>query len=395
MNSQQQGLITLMKSAITGEAYSLPEDFDLEEAQQLIKQHHMLPLAYTGACYCGVDRNSEVMQKMLTHYYRFLIKSEGQMRTIDRVFAAFDEHGIDYMPLKGCKLKKLYPAPELRSMGDADILIRMEQYPRIIPIMESLGFQAVKESDHELVWKAPELYLELHKRVIPSYNQDFFEYFGDGWKLATCKEGTRYSMAKEDEMIFLFTHFARHFRDGGIGCRYVLDLWVFRRANPGMDEEYISKELCKLQLDAFYENILSLIDVWFEGAAADEMSDAITEYIFASGSWGTTSSRAISHALRYRADATHTNSARSDYFWVRLFPGVDALKGKYPVLEKAPWMLPLVWIYRPVYKLFFEQRSLKFHASRMKVMDKAHIDEREQVLRYMGLAYNFGGVEED
>ena len=35
-----------------------------------------------------------------------------------------DENGIDYMPLKGACLKLIYPQPELRLMGDADILIK-------------------------------------------------------------------------------------------------------------------------------------------------------------------------------------------------------------------------------------------------------------------------------
>lgn len=39
---------------------------------------------------------------------------------------AFDAGGIDYMPLKGSILKDLYPRHEMRMMGDADILIRME-----------------------------------------------------------------------------------------------------------------------------------------------------------------------------------------------------------------------------------------------------------------------------
>ena len=45
------------------------------------------------------------------------------------------------MPLKGCNMKALYPSPELRVMGDADILIRVEQYDRIRPIIQSLGFE--------------------------------------------------------------------------------------------------------------------------------------------------------------------------------------------------------------------------------------------------------------
>ena len=55
-----------------------------------------------------------------------------------------------------------------------DILIRPEQYDRIVPILEQLNFREKNETDHELVWIHDDLYLELHKRLIPSYNKDFY-----------------------------------------------------------------------------------------------------------------------------------------------------------------------------------------------------------------------------
>ena len=43
-------------------------------------------------------------------------------------FTIAEENGIDYLPLKGYNLKKLYPKPELRTMGDADVLIRLADF---------------------------------------------------------------------------------------------------------------------------------------------------------------------------------------------------------------------------------------------------------------------------
>ena len=44
---------------------------------------------------------------------------------------ALDEKGIHYMPVKGAVMKHIYPAHELRAMGDADILIHAEHIRRI------------------------------------------------------------------------------------------------------------------------------------------------------------------------------------------------------------------------------------------------------------------------
>ena len=281
MDRQQEGVLTLIRSAVTGQALALPEDFDLDSSLPLLKRHQLTALACAGALNCGLVPGAQLFEG----YGKSLKKSEDQLRILKKLFAAFDENGIAYLPLKGSNMKALYPRPELRVMGDADILIRLEQYAQIVPILESLGFEFQVESDHELIWHAKGLHLELHKRLIPSYNEDYYAYFGDGWRLAKKQAGCRYALSPEDDLIYQFTHFAKHYRDGGIGCRHVTDLWVYKRHFPNLDTAYIRRELDKLQLLAFYDNICRLVGVWFEGAPADQMTDFISEFIFESGSW--------------------------------------------------------------------------------------------------------------
>lgn len=389
MNTLQQGITTLLRCAITGERLPLPEGFELEAALEDIRRHSMVTLVYEGALNCGIDAKSPVMQELFQKYLRAYMKSEGQVKLIGKIFSAFDEQGIDYMPLKGSKMKALYPKPELRIMGDADILIRMEQYERIIPIMESLGFTAGVESDHELIWKSKALFLELHKRLIPSYNEDFYAYFGDGWQLAKQKNGTRYSMTPEDEMVYLFTHFAKHYRDGGIGCRHVVDLWVFLRSRPDMDEAAVKAELEKMQLLVFYENIRNLMSVWFEGARSDEKMDFITDFIFTSGDWGRAETRFASQMVKKSKHSALSFNGKLMYTWGVLFPSVKSMEQKYTVLKKAPWLLPAVWVYRPVYKLLFEREAFGRQKKKIGMADQKQVDTRRQVLNYVGLDYNF------
>lgn len=391
MNTMQTGMVTLLKSAVTQQCCVLPADFDLEAAYPQMKRHHMAALIYEGAVLCGISREIPAMRQLFQSYCKSLLISEGQMGEVHRIFAAFDENDIDYMPLKGCKMKALYPKPELRAMGDADILIRMEQYERIVPIMESLHYRAGVESDHELQWMKSALFVELHKRVIPSYNKDFYAYFGEGWKLATQKTGTRYDMLPEDEMVYLFTHFAKHYRDGGIGCRHVVDLWVYLRANPGLNEEKVKTGLDKLQLREFYENIRQLMAVWFEGARADEKMNFITDFIFASGSWGKTETHVASTGVRDQSGKRGGYRARWKYLFRLAFVGVDGLKNKYTILQKAPWMLPLVWIYRPFYKLLSKQerRSLSTHRRNLRILTPETVRTHREALQYVGLDYHF------
>lgn len=388
MDVIKQGGIILMKSAITGKPYPLPEGFDLETAYPILATHHMDALIYQGAVNCGISRNTPIMKQLFQKYCRHMLYSEGQLRQIARITAAFEENGIDYLPLKGCLMKHLYPKPELRYMGDADILIRTEQYPSIVPIMESLGFTDAMETDHELHWHHRELKVELHKRLIPSNNEDFCEYFGIGWQLASNHSGCYWTMTVEDEWIFLFSHFTKHFRKGGIGCRHLVDLWVYLRNHTNMDESYIHNEFKKMQLLEFYENIRNVISVWFEDAVPDDKSLFITDYIFACGSWGTLENHTLYDSLRRNKMLTGTQS-KLVYLWKVIFPDLNSLRYKYPILIKAPWMLPIVWIYRPFYKVLFEHRQIKRVKNKMDSLTTEKLQSRNQMLNYLGLEVQF------
>ena len=387
MDITQRAVVTLLKSAITGESYPLPQGFSLAAVYPSLKKHHMDALLYEGAVRCGISRKEETMQSLFRKYCKALLRSEGQMAQVMRITQAFDDNGIDYMPLKGCKLKSLYPKPEMRTMGDADILVRMEQYEKIVPIMESLGFAMDVQSDHEYIWRHPQLLAELHKRLIPSYNEDFYAYFREGWQMARPKSGNAYEMTPEDEFVYLFTHFSKHFRDGGIGCRYVLDLWVYRRANPNLDTPYLRKALESVGLLEFYENIRDLMAVWFEDRESDPVADLLTDYIFASGSWGGAESHALSQMVRSAEKSGLSRGGKLLYLQGSLFPKVTQLETKYPVLKKAPWMLPLVWLYRPFYKVLFERKDVKRKQMILQKITAEGVDARREMLRYVGLDF--------
>ncbi|MBE6916272.1 MAG: hypothetical protein E7470_00010 [Ruminococcaceae bacterium] len=389
MNTAQYGVLTLLKSAVTQQAQPLPEGFSIEEAVIQSKSHHIATAIYEGALLCGVDPAQPVMRNLFLKTCKAVQISEMQMRDVERLRQTFDENGIDYMPLKGCVLKALYPRPELRMMGDADILIRMEQYDKIRPLMQSLRFEEKYESDHELVWQSEGLFLELHKYLIPTYNEDFYAYFGEGWDRATVQSGTCYAMSAEDTMVFLFTHFAKHYRDGGIGCRHVLDLWVYLRAHPEMDEAYVAQQLQELKLLTFYRNIRKLIAHWFDGAPADETTEFISDFVFSGGSWGTTASKRTSQILRTENRSRFGFSGKLAYLWDVAFPSAGKMKERYTILKKCPFLLPLMWLWRLFYKLLFRKRSLQWHKQRVNAVSGDMVDERRQALQAVGLDSDF------
>lgn len=387
MNDIQRGITILLKSAITGQPMELPEGFSLDDAFDLIRLHQLIPIAYEGAVRCGIPKTMPVMRKMLQGYCQCAMINEAQMNMLERIFDAFDQNGIDYMPLKGCNMKALFPKPEMRQMGDADILIRTEQYDRIRPIIAEFGFEKQDESDHELVWHSRQLHLELHKRLIPTVHKDFYAYFGDGWRLAKKTEGSRYAMSPEDEFIYLFTHYAKHYRSGGIGCRHILDLWIHRRAYGDMDEEYIRGAMERLWLLEFYENTCNLIRFWFDTGIGDEKTEYMSDFIFNSGSWGGMENKFLSAQARSAKTAGSVQNARAKMILQTIFLPWDKLRYSYPILKKAPWLTPVFWPVRWVRVLLFRKENLQKKANALKDATSERVELYQQSLLFVGLDF--------
>ncbi len=390
MTEQQRALITLIKSALTGEAYTLTDNSALTEAFQVAVRHGVDVMAYYGALNCGIDKDSEWMRGELMRVFQSLSVSETQMAEVRRVTDVFEARGIDHMPLKGALLKSLYPKAEMRRMGDADILINCEQYETIREIMSELGYTEKYESDHELAWDKKPVHIELHKRLIPSYNKDYYSYYGDGWRLAKHTDGYsfRYGMDAEDEMIYLFTHFAKHYRDAGIGIRHLVDLWVFRNHHPELNETYISDELQKLQLLEFYDNVVWTLQVWFEDRSEDDVTDFITNVIFSSGEYGRSQASNLSSAVKSSKTEKSAEAIKRKRIFKLLFPKYADMKKKYPFLAKAPFLLPIMWLVRIFDQMFRFKKIRRFVDNKLSFSDN-EVSEYQQSLNYVGLDFNF------
>lgn len=387
-DAQNLGLIALLRAGLTGESQVLPTDFDPEPFYGQARRHQIQPICYMGGIHCGLDKGLPVMQTLFRDYCAALHYSERQRIALDELLSAFKQVGVDHMPLKGCGLKDLYPSPEMRTMGDVDILIRTEQYEeKIVPVMERLGFERGVESDHELIWRKDALLVELHKRLIPSYNKDYFAYYGDGWQLATVCDGTRFAMSREDEFVYLFTHFAKHYRDGGIGCRHLADLWLFKRAYAPNEEEVRTK-LERLGLLKFYHNIVRVLAVWFELGKGDERTEHITDFVCSSGSWGTHGAHVVAAVVREKQNDETAAQARRKRAIRLLFPSLADMKQKYPVLKRLPILLPGCWVLRGLTAICSGNKVAR-KGKEYRYATEQRVSEYEQALHYVGLDFNF------
>ncbi len=387
MRKTSKNLISIIKFALTGAPVSVDDELDYKEIFLLSRMHQITPLVFDGLY--KLKGNFNGMEHFKNFTFNFLFMNQNQIACLKQLEAVFSENGIDYMPLKGVSVSPLYPVPEFRLMGDVDLLIKESQYDKIKELICPLGYVEEMESDHELIWKSPAgVTVELHKRIIPSYNDDYYSYYCKPWEKAIHQGNHRYAMSNEDEYIYLFTHLTKHYRDGGIGFRQMIDIWYFRQKHPSMNMDYILGELEKLELEEFHKNITDTLAVWFNDKEDTELSDHITERIVDSGSFGLSEIKKTAYAARLSAKSTSVSSAKRKSLLNLIFLPMDIMKTKYPILEKAPFLLPVMWVVRWIDAIFNKRKSISSNATQLSKLNSDDISSYNEELKKVGLKFS-------
>ena len=387
LNSFEKNILALVKSSLDGTVPKISEGLDLEVVYDFSQKMQMTPLLYYGIEKIPGAFDTMAGKKFFKSLISYSYICQLQNDEIKKVLSGFDAQGIDYLPLKGVSLRGLYPHMEMRLMSDADILIKPKQYKKIKSVMLENGYKKAVESDHEYVWEKKNIHIELHKRLVPSYQKDYNAYFGDGWRFAHLDKngGSAYSMTKEDELIYVFSHYAKHYRDAGVGIKHVLDIFVYLKTYKNLDVEYIEKELEKLQLLEFWKNTIKLLDVWFNNAECDEVSAFMTHKIFSGAAYGTSEAFATSRGVMM---SKTTKNVKQKSFLTSVFPSYSNMKQAHKYLKPLPFLLPFSWVIRWV-AIILNPKRIKRKKKNLDRISSQNLEKYQSELNYVGLDYNF------
>lgn len=383
LNSQALSVLSLIKSGIYGNKPTIADDFNIQPVYSFAKKHQIMGIMLYGLLAAGLSSDAPVMETLYSGALMETVLHEKQQFAISCLYEDLSKNKISYMPLKGALLKELYPRGELRVMSDVDILIRTEEYDALSKRLKEIGFEEQYESDHELVWKKNDLTVEFHKHLIPSYNSDYYEYFEKVWDRAILCEDYRFALDRNDEFIYNFTHLAKHYRDGGIGVKHYIDLWLMLE-KYSLDMEYIREELAKLHLERFFDNVLKTLHFWFADGKCDDAVELIIRHTFQSGAYGSADEQLLGRVARN----TQRKHSRFSAVVRMIFPPVSVLRVTYKYLEKFPVLLPVAWASRWANALFISPQRLKRGAKYVKTANSEVLDNHIKQLQAVGIEYN-------
>lgn len=342
-------LISLLRSLLTGaEPPALPEGCSAEELMQLAERHSVAGMAYYAMEKLPpIDLETSVKWRQIRD--KALVKDLTQQMDLEVIGRAFSEAGIRFLPLKGSVIKRLYPQSDMRTMSDIDLLINEENAERARDIMSELGYSCEHfgYDIHDIYYKPPVMNVEIHRALFGEDGGEFRQVFADPWSLCTA-DGMRYSFTPDAFFAYILAHAVKHLEEGGTGIRTIMDLWVCLRSDMGISLKRSLDILGPSGKRSAAALMAELSEVWFGGRAHSEATLQLEEYILGSGTYGTVENSAANRIKR---------SGRLGYLARLLFPTFARMKEHYPVLKKAPVLLPGCWLIRLVTKPFINRRQ--------------------------------------
>ena len=373
MDQESKLLIGAVKKAVAGAAVKMPDGVDWEAFLKLAHAHKL-----EGICYVGLKDQPlpEAVKTRLAGECHRAIFADTQLEHVkESLHRDLTAGGVPHVFLKGAVLKYDYPIPALRTMSDMDILVYTRDYDRIDAVCEALGGRLLEDSDgNHHNFKFPGgVTVEFHPNIL-HHSAPIGAEVNPGWQYVQENK-----MTEEGFYLTTLCHLADHFVTGGIGVRFVLDVWVFRNLRKlPMDREFVEKELERFGLLAFVKNIETLAQAWFGDGELTPTLEELGDYILTSGSHGL-NDRAVLNGLTLSA------GNKMAALWRKVFYPRGELEDRFPWCKGKPLLLPAAWCVR-AFRAVTKRGDLilKWTKDTGSITDE-EVETQRQMLRRFGI----------
>ena len=379
----QHILIEILRSALNREAcdVSIKEKITpdiLRSLYHLAKKHDVAHILSDFVYRNQIEIEAELQGRLQRDEFLSVYRCEQLKFTFEEICRTFDDAEIPYIPLKGSVIRPYYPCESMRTSCDIDILIHEDDLDCAIACLESSGYRCGDKHYHDVSMYSPnKIHLELHFNI--QENIDSLDVvLKDAWQYAMPTVGSRYDFKKAFWVYHMYAHMAYHFLAGGCGVRALMDIWI---AEHKMEASYSCAEelLKKAGIYQFAVEMSNLGERCFTTSDhKDGHADVVLKYIFMGGVYGSTENNIA-------VKKSQINSS-TGYVFKRLFLPYQSMIILYPVLKKAPCLLPFCWIARWMRALFRgKSKRLLSEISCANNLSDSMITEVKEIRARLGL----------
>ncbi len=379
-----QYFLHLLRCGLSGDVPTpCPDGVDFAEVYKLGKLHRVDDVLF--AAINRLERKPEFFERWYKRHCMAVARSATQLYEHDLICSALTAAGTKVLPYKGIVLKGYYPEASMRYMSDIDVLYLAPDgdHDRVRAAMESLGYTTRQFGGdvHDVYHKPPVMSVELH-RIIFSKTGDGYLSTADYMAAATPDGRGVYTLPPPYLYLASLTHLVKHLRTDAADVRSVLDLYLLARAMTPEQSAQTHTLVANAGLTETDGVIRAVAGAWLDGAPADQRTQACADYLLF----------AIADARH--ADAKYLNSYRGEgsvasgklrYFCHLILPGFSYMKKSYPVLGKAPFLLPIMWPWRWVDVLLHQRSRVGQAVRRFDSLDQAAAEREQEMLSQFGL----------
>ena len=286
---------------------------------------------------------------------------------ISYILNKFNEKGIEAVILKGLALRHLYSKPELRTMCDADFLIKNEDYDSAVQCLLEIGYVSNNHDNdiHKGFIKANALEIEIHNKLVNNdfIDVDFSQYESQLWRnVETIKiNGVETkTLGKEDFVIHLILHMAVHTKLYGFGIRQLYDLAVFvKKYYEKTNWDIVKEKLLAYRFLRYSQGIMMTINklfditipkIFFNKNINTKDIDMLIKSIMDSGVHG---KKELNEDFKILYESSNHHKDESiifmrilRFFIPRRSDIINQYDNKYEYIKSNIFLMPFVWVDR-------------------------------------------------
>ena len=348
-----------------------------EECEELVafgKKQSILPVIYAGLKKMNLPK--DVLKTVDFARNKDLRKFVLHNDALQKIEAALNEEQIPYITLKGSVLRNLYPAPEMRTSCDIDVLVHEEDIERAVAAIEqATDFTMRKRNYHDISMVNQAVHLELHFSIKENM-ENIDKLLVHVWDCAVPDEGSRYKLTPEFQIFHVTAHMSYHMVHGGLGIRPLLDLWLLR-TKTSYDEQVVRQICSDCGILTFYEKCCELVGAWMSGKPVPDELAILEDYSLNGGVFGNRENVLASKQREHRGFR---------YFFHRVFMSRELLSTEFPELKDKPNLMPICQVKRWMRLMNPQKRKqVGREISDVRSMNAEKIDSFDKLLVSLGL----------
>lgn len=388
LNTNQGYFLHLLSCALNNKIpCEKPVEVSFDQVFQLAVKHNVANILWTVIDQLDEKPYYELFSNWQQHYAMCVNSCVYQHLEQEILTNILVSKGYRVLFLKGSQIRDYYPEPDMRTMGDLDILVDTESRETIRKIMIESGYEIDILNDKQVdgFKKEPYLYVEIHYGFMHEKHRHYEDFVVNWNDLLPCNVDGSFKMKLDDLYYFNIGHYSKNMDASGIGVRAVMDSYVLWKCMSNEEKNNVNIKLEKCGLLQFSNQLLKVAMIWFDNSYDDESTMEIQKYIINGSVYGSPINLA-----KYRLMSSKSDDNRIKYFLKRVFPDAQTLYYRFNIKNQCVILIPFLWILR-IILLPFSSKEKKYKLKKeINDIDDVNIEElntMKQVYDDFGLSY--------